>query len=570
MKRWIALLLAAILVLSLAPAALALTPTGYAIIKADIPTDRLNLRKAPSADSDSLGRYYIGTRVRMTGESGEYTKVEIGEGEGAATGYMLTKYLIPETKDANYILDIFSARTKSAGELLDSPRSSGRVIDTYSKNDTCIILGDVGDDWRHVILHGLYGYVRASRLHPKTAYVWRANLDGGDSGVVTLYEGQSLSSRIVGQFINDTGVEVNDIDKNGWAHVSISGTNAFMPGDLEGLSFSGYVLNKCLNINDRTLSERVPHRAYDLPVMTAKRDIASDEIKGLENAFFRVGTAFAAVGYTRDNRVIAQFDNHLISLPPDVAAPTDRFVTHYDLPIIGYGFVLPEDVGGSVALLYPSDNSETLITNAFTNGECINIVAKAGDFYQLKYFAGFVPAERVRYYDIAQLYSGMSTFVPGTYVVGTDIKSALYTVHSGRAVVSLGDKEKTYESIDECTFYLPAGATLTVESGLVAPAQQRLILTQNNEFVSNLSGRYLAGTQMVTQQLWEYHVTAAEGADDAYYVVSTLINDDLSQDYAREEMRVNLEPNETYLLTLYDSEFVEFHHCDIEVFYGNG
>ncbi len=572
MKRIFSLLLAIALILSLAPSVLALQMTEYAFVTADIPTDRLNLRKTASAEADSLGRYYIGTRVRVLGESGEFTKVEVGEGEGAATGYMLTKFLVPITKDANYHYDIYRAKAKSAGELLNSSTAGGKVIDTFAKWDECIILGDVGDDWRHVQMHGLYGYVRTSRLYEKYAYIWRAHLKADASGVVKLYEQQSLSSFVLGQFLTDTAVEITSMTKNGWAHVNICGTGNRMPGELDGVQFSGYVQNKYLNINDPTLLERVVRRPSELFVVEMTRDVMFDDIEGLrKDSFLMKGTVAAALGYIGSDLIIIQYDGAIGVIPLDATTGTNRYVINGELPIIGYGFAVSAE-GGDSAISYvnPSENEEIVLYYGI--GDPFTVVGKLPVFFQLHDYDSdsFIPAINTKYYDLDGLFSGTGSFSAGSYAVGIDIKSALYTLRAGKATVTLGDKNKTYESIGDCTFFLPSGATLTIESGSVSPAKREMLLTQDKEFAADISGRYLVGQQMVSRGQWDYKIRMAEGAESAYYIVSSLINDDLSQEITREEMRVDLEPGETYLLTLYESEMVEFHHCDVEVFYGNG
>lgn len=578
MKRMISLLLTALMILSLAPGALAIDKTGYAVITADNPTDRLNLRKSASADSDSLGRYYIGTRVHIIGEKGEFTKVEIGEGDAKAAGYMLTKYLIPETENANYASDVFYAQTKSAGELLDSPSAGGKVIDTFEKHSRCYILGDVGDDWRHVRMNGEYGYVRASRLYEKSAYIWRAYLKADDSGVVSVYESESLSARRVANFLSDTAVEITALDKNGWASVNIMGMGDLMPGSLAGLSFSGCVQTKYLNINDPDLSERVVRRPSDLNVVEMTRNVMAYEINGLRGSdYLMEGAAAAAIGYCRDkdgtDRVIIEYGGALGAVPLDATTGTDRHVEFSALPTIGYGYVVNTDDGYAPTYLHPTENTDdNQMVDQYAAGEILPIKSQLAQFYQLDEFAcTYIASRHIRYYALSDLLSGTAgSFDAGDYQAGDDLRSALYTLKNGRATVTYGDRTKTYETIGDCTFYLPAGATLTIERGTLVPADQTKLVTQDREQASDVSGRYFVGTQMVSRRHWDYQVRAAAGAESAYYVISTLINDDLTQDITREEIRSTLEPGETYTISVYEGETIEFFHCDVEVFYGNG
>lgn len=67
-----------------------LDPSGFATPNNPNPQDRLHLRTLPRKDSQSLGKYYNGTPLRVLGREGEWTQVRIGE----TVGYMMTKYLL--------------------------------------------------------------------------------------------------------------------------------------------------------------------------------------------------------------------------------------------------------------------------------------------------------------------------------------------------------------------------------------------------------------------------------------------------------------------------------------------
>lgn len=70
-----------------------LDQSGWAVVSNPDPADRLHLRVSADKSSRSQGKFYNGTPVRVLGESGSWTKVQIGFGETACTGWMMTKYL---------------------------------------------------------------------------------------------------------------------------------------------------------------------------------------------------------------------------------------------------------------------------------------------------------------------------------------------------------------------------------------------------------------------------------------------------------------------------------------------
>lgn len=74
-------------------AAPALDRSGWAVVNNPDPTDRLHLRVEADRSSRSMGKFYNGTPVRVLRQKGDWTQVQIGFGDTARTGWMMTKYL---------------------------------------------------------------------------------------------------------------------------------------------------------------------------------------------------------------------------------------------------------------------------------------------------------------------------------------------------------------------------------------------------------------------------------------------------------------------------------------------
>lgn len=70
-----------------------LDQNGWAVVNNPDPADRLHLRDEPEKSARSQGKFYNGTPVKVLGKSGSWTKVQIGFGPTARTGWMMTKYL---------------------------------------------------------------------------------------------------------------------------------------------------------------------------------------------------------------------------------------------------------------------------------------------------------------------------------------------------------------------------------------------------------------------------------------------------------------------------------------------
>ena len=96
-----------------------LDQSGWAVVNNPDPADRLHLRAEASKSSRSLGKFYNGTPVKVLRSSGSWTKVQIGFGATARTGWMMTKYLAfgaDMDKVANAFPDLFFREEYSAEE----------------------------------------------------------------------------------------------------------------------------------------------------------------------------------------------------------------------------------------------------------------------------------------------------------------------------------------------------------------------------------------------------------------------------------------------------------------------
>lgn len=74
-------------------AAPTLDQSGWAVVNNPDPADRLHLRTEPEKSARSLGKFYNGTPVKVLGKTSSWTKVEVGFGPTARTGWMMTRYL---------------------------------------------------------------------------------------------------------------------------------------------------------------------------------------------------------------------------------------------------------------------------------------------------------------------------------------------------------------------------------------------------------------------------------------------------------------------------------------------
>lgn len=131
---------------------------GFAMVKSDKATDRLNLRGEPSRDAVSYGKYYSGTPVRVLETKGDWCKVTVG----GATGYMQRQYLAFGLDMVDVPCYFPQKTTYPAEFVLGIPmyeRPNVTSANTVMPGDFNIIAA-VGDDWYHVLCEdGTSGYV---------------------------------------------------------------------------------------------------------------------------------------------------------------------------------------------------------------------------------------------------------------------------------------------------------------------------------------------------------------------------------------------------------------------------
>ena len=111
------------------------------------PGSRLNMRSAPSRDAKALGKFVSGTRVEIVEDAGDgWSKVRIGGGQNAVTGYMMTDYL----KDAGGVdaredRQVVSPYGTQSVVLRDRPSNSYDAVMMLEVGQTVTVIGVSGD-----------------------------------------------------------------------------------------------------------------------------------------------------------------------------------------------------------------------------------------------------------------------------------------------------------------------------------------------------------------------------------------------------------------------------------------
>ena len=111
------------------------------------PGIRLNLRSAPSREAKTLGKFVSGTPVEVLSDADDgWSKVRIGGGQHAVTGYMMTQYLCASSAiDARESRQVVSPYGTQSVVLRDHPSKSYDAVMMLMEGETVTVIGISGD-----------------------------------------------------------------------------------------------------------------------------------------------------------------------------------------------------------------------------------------------------------------------------------------------------------------------------------------------------------------------------------------------------------------------------------------
>lgn len=141
----------------------------YALVNNPNPEDRLHLRAKPDKGSYSYGKFYNRTPVLVLERGDTWTRVQIGRGGAAMTGYMMTKFLAFDEDEKAALKCAFpqmhlrEAYRTGGVRICAEPKSSAVTERLFKQGSNDFIIGVSGDEW-YVVLRedGAVGYVLKS------------------------------------------------------------------------------------------------------------------------------------------------------------------------------------------------------------------------------------------------------------------------------------------------------------------------------------------------------------------------------------------------------------------------
>lgn len=133
------------------------------------PDSRLNMRKEPSADSASLGKFYSGTEVEILSDAGDgWSQVSIGGGQNSLDGYMMSDYLSTDGEgviDATFDMEVVSPYGTQSVVLRSKPSDSFDAVAMLEVGEAVRVIGVSGNFYYVQMDDDSVGCLDSSELH---------------------------------------------------------------------------------------------------------------------------------------------------------------------------------------------------------------------------------------------------------------------------------------------------------------------------------------------------------------------------------------------------------------------
>ena len=249
MKRCLAILLVAVLLIGLMPLTGALAATEYATVVGGW----LRLREKASFNATTISSYKTGTTVKVLSISNGWYRVETPDGR---KGYMYGQYLQPTSSSMTPVPNTNATVVSGNGygvRMRSGPSTTYAVLRKWPVGTRAIILAE-GQNWCRISVGGNVGYMMSQFLRkdgsPAPSYdgdatVWAANGKG-----VRLRTGAGTNYSIIGVY--SVGTQVKILERyNGWYRIQIGSRVGYMMSQF-------LVENSSYKVNGVTINNMKP------------------------------------------------------------------------------------------------------------------------------------------------------------------------------------------------------------------------------------------------------------------------------------------------------------------------
>lgn len=423
MKRCLAILLVAVLLIGLMPLTGALAATEYATVVGGW----LRLREKASFNATTISSYKTGTTVKVLSISNGWYRVETPDGR---TGYMYGQYLQPTSSSMTPVPNTNATVVSGNGygvRMRSGPSTTYAVLRKWPVGTRAIILAE-GQNWCRISVGGNVGYMMSQFLRkdgsPAPSYdgdatVWAANGKG-----VRLRTGPSTNYSIIGVY--SVGTQVKILERlNGWYRIQIGSRVGYMMSQflIENSSYkvNGVTINNLKPVVGNILAvQSVDPSNAAITYQWLRTDLTGKESVVGTNASYAVTdqdvgctfrlrvdgygrwTGYAVSAYTaavtnRQQLVGVKF-NHDTPVVGDrlepIVEPKDATYTclwqldgvnvstnyYYEVPVSAVGKTIRLTVTGTGAYngsaLAPIDTQKVATAGALTSASIVNLTTK--------------------------------------------------------------------------------------------------------------------------------------------------------------------------------------------------
>lgn len=206
---------------------------------------RVSLRKEPAYSAASLGKFYTGTPVMLTGRTqDDYAEVLLA---GTVQGWIDTRFI---TLDASALVPetpMVTVKNPGSGATLRSGASSSTDrLGWFAHGTAVTVLGVRADGWYLVTADGLTGYMSEGLLSGTFPYAYGTDSDNPNltdaqgvfyintrtaGGQLNLRKSASSSAKSLGRFYTGTPLTVLSYTRTGWAYVRIGCVEGYVDAD---------------------------------------------------------------------------------------------------------------------------------------------------------------------------------------------------------------------------------------------------------------------------------------------------------------------------------------------------
>lgn len=212
---------------------------------------RLNLRKEPTYSSTSLGKYYTGTPVTLTGEvQNGFVRVLLAD---SVLGWIDLRYITLDSSGFVPEMPIVTISNPGGALLRTGPGTNYSRITRCSYGSAVVVMGVCSNGWYHVRVDDHIGYMSETVLSGTFPYGYGMDSDNpalediisdresvfyintrSANGLLNLRKSASSSAKSLGKFHTGTPVIILNYTRSGWAYVRIGQTEGYM--DIDYLS----------------------------------------------------------------------------------------------------------------------------------------------------------------------------------------------------------------------------------------------------------------------------------------------------------------------------------------------